>query len=163
MVIPYIYIMYVRVYVIRSGFMSKEVIIQVNFMCITNDVGRIIQEVYENNRVYNYQLQNKNNEIQNNLYYVSSRYSSLMLISGFQYYATTHSKTDFKISTREMWSRVKIGKMYRLSYYRYDEIPNILRVVEFKYEDELNRYLLKDLSNLVVEYIRLSTRFQTRL
>ena len=53
----------------------------------------------------------------------------------------------------ELWKKIKIGSMYRLKYYKYDKSRIILQIDEFKYQDELNKYLINDLSNLIVEYL----------
>ena len=146
-IIPYIYIVFIRGYFIRKDFMLDEFLLHVNFKCITDDnLGKII------NKVSLYQrelaLENKYNLVQKR-YYVSSR----MVSKKLTYFGITLSSTDFEISDYELWKKIKIGSMYRLKYYKYDKSRIILQIDKFKYLEKLNKYLINDLSNLIVEYL----------
>lgn len=94
---------------------------------------------------------------------------SIFLINRIKYYHIINPFTDFEISEYELWKQIEVGKMYRLRYYgkakppligkdkvfpyyKHDESRIILQIEEFKYQDELNKYLINDLSNIIVEY-----------
>jgi len=150
-IIPYIYIVFVRGYFIRKDFMLDEVIIKINAKLITdNNLGKIIEKKH-----FNYPEPYLVNKDYSTImrYYVTSRGKPTMVIRNLKYYGIANPSTDFEISDYELWKKLEIGKMYRLRYYKYDNSKIILQVEEFKYQDELNKYVINDLSNLIVEYL----------
>ena len=131
--------------------MLDEVILHINFKCVTEgDLGKIITNVYPNQREY--RLKNKDNLIEKR-YYVSSVYRPRMVIANLKYYGITNNKTDFEISEYKLFQKIKIGKMYKLQYYKHDKSRIILQVENWKYQDILNKYIINDISNIVVEYL----------
>jgi hypothetical protein len=150
-IIPYIYIVFVRGYFIRKDFMLDEVITKINAKLITdNNLGKIIVKKHLNYpEPY---LVNKNYSTIMR-YYITSRGKPTMVIRNLKYYGITNPSTDFEISDYELWKQLEIGKIYRLKYYRHDKNKIILQVEEFKYQDELNKYFPDDISNLIVKYL----------
>jgi len=105
--IPYIYIVFVRGYFIRKYFMLDEVLLCINFKCIVDDnLGKIIKKVYINQRIL--YLDNIDNLITQR-YYVSSKYKPRMVIRNLKYYGITNPLTDFEISDYELWKQLKIS------------------------------------------------------
>jgi hypothetical protein len=150
-IIPYIYIVFVRGYFIRKDFMLDEVIIKINAKLITdNNLGKIIEKKHLN-YPEPYLVNNDYSTIMR--YYVTSRGKPTVVIRNLKYYGITNPSTDFEISDYEMWKQLEIEKMYRLRYYKYDNSKIILQAEEFKYQDELNKYLINDLSNIIVGYL----------
>lgn len=151
-IIPYIYIVFIRTYFIKKDFMLNEVILHINFKCITNNnlCGKIIKKSYIN--LYDGYSDTKR-------YYVSSRFVSKNL----KYYGVSlpYLSNDFEISDYELWKQIKIGRYYRLKYYKHDKSRIILQIKEIQYPDELNKwyihrlnkYFINDISNLIIKYL----------
>ena len=152
-IIPYIYIVFIRGYFIRKDLMLNEVLLHINFKCIaTNDIGRIIKKVHIDQSINQKYANNDKPFPGNNRYYVSSKYNKI-LINRLKYFQITNPSVDFEICDYELWKKIKIGSMYRLKYYKHDKSRIILQIDEFKYQEELNKYIINDLSNLIVEYL----------
>ena len=132
--------------------MLDEVLLHINFKCITDDnLGKVIKKVYTNQREYH--LENKYNLV-NKRYYVSSVYRPRVVNNNLKYYGITNYVTDIEISDYKLFQKIKIGKIYKLRYYKHDKSRIILQVEEFKYQDELNKYFINDISNIVVGYLK---------
>ena len=96
---------------------------KLNFKCIVDgNLGKIIKKVFLNQNKFC--LENKYNLTPNIRYYVSSKYRPRIVISNLKYYGIASYLTDLEISDYDSWKKIKVGKMYRLRYYKHDKIKN---------------------------------------
>jgi len=137
---PYIY-SYIKIH-FKKIFLEETVFI-VNHKCITEH-NKIIKQLFCNNIVY-----------QENLYYkINIKYfvSSDPVIYLENFYVR-NSEMDYQINSYELWKQIKINEIYILRYFKYDTKKIIIDAEECNLQEKyLNKYLLQDISNIIVQY-----------